>query len=78
MKEYDQLEVMPIFQAFLMIMWMLGGMIVLNEISYYTAIQLFGIFLSICISCAGIKVLTLKIKKQRQASRHRVSDTHSL
>lgn len=62
MKEYDQLEVMPIFQAFIMIMWMSGGMIVLNEISYYTSWQLCGIFLSICISCTGIKVLTMKIK----------------
>ena len=36
MKEYDQLEVMPIFQAMLMMMWMAGGMIVLNEIQYYS------------------------------------------
>ena len=36
-KEYDQLEVMPIFQAFLMMMWMSGGMIIMNEIQYYTS-----------------------------------------
>ena len=31
MKEYDQLEVMPTFQAMIMMMWIVGGMIVLNE-----------------------------------------------
>ena len=49
-----------------MIFWMAGGMVMLNEISYYTALELFGIFISICISCTGIKVLTMKIKKQRR------------
>ena len=37
MKEYDQLEVMPIFQAMLMTGWTFGGMVLLNEIEYYSA-----------------------------------------
>ena len=37
MKEYDQLEVMPIFQAMIMMMWMMGGMIVLNEMAFYSS-----------------------------------------
>ena len=65
MKEYDQLEVMPIFQAMLMMMWMVGGMVVLNEIEYYNAWQLLGIFISICICCVGIKIILMKVKSQR-------------
>ena len=64
MKEYDQLEVMPIFQTFIMIMWMTGGMIVLNETAFYTTWQLVSIFGSFCILLAGVKVLTMKIKLQ--------------
>lgn len=66
MKEYDQLEVMPIFQAMIMMMWMMGGMIVLNETLYYSYTSLVIIAVSFLISCIGIKVLTMKIKQQRR------------
>ena len=62
MKNYDQLEVMPIYQAMNMMLWMLGGMIMMNETSYYTNLELLYIFLSFCVCCIGIKILTLKIK----------------
>ena len=62
MKYYDQLEVMPIFQAMIMMMWMLGGMVVLQEANNYTWNQLWGIFASFCVSCVGIYLLISKIK----------------
>lgn len=49
----------------IMMMWMMGGMIVLNETSYYSYASLAIIAMSFCISCIGIKVLTMKIKQQR-------------
>ena len=77
MKEYDQLEVMPIFQAMLMMMWMLGGMVVLNEIRYYSAWQLFGIFISICVCCTGIKIILMKVKSQRTEASRMVTELSS-
>ena len=65
MKYYNQLEVMPIYQAMNLVLWMSGGMIVLNETAYYNSKQLLGIYLSFGVICIGIKVLTLKINKQR-------------
>lgn len=66
MKEYDQLEVMPIFQAMIMMMWMMGGMIVLDEMQYYSTKSLCIIAVSFMISCIGIKVLTMKIKQVKR------------
>lgn len=65
MKEYDQLEVMPIFQAMIMMMWMMGGMIVLDEMQYYSTQALCVIAASFLISCLGIKLLTMKVKRVR-------------
>ena len=56
---------MPIFQAMIMMMWMMGGMIVLNETAYYSYLSLFIIAMSFTISCIGIKVLTMKVRKNR-------------
>ena len=63
MKEYDQLEVMPIFQATSMMCWIIGGMVILGEAANYTGRQLFGIAFSFLISCIGIKILLMKIKQ---------------
>ena len=56
---------MPIFQAMIMMMWMMGGMIVLNETAYYSYLSLCIIAVSFTISCVGIKVLTMKVRKNR-------------
>ena len=37
MKFFDQLEVIPIYQTVIMIMWILTGMIVFAETSYYSS-----------------------------------------
>ena len=66
MKYYDQLEVMPIFQAMIMMMWMMGGMVVLDEARFYSKGDLIGISAAFCVSCIGIKVLTMKLKHQKR------------
>ena len=62
MKYYDQLEAVPIYQTCLMIMWILSGLIVLDEKRYYSWPELFGFLGSIIICCIGIKLLTMKTK----------------
>ena len=53
---------MPIFQAMIMMLWMMGGMVVLDETAYYSYLSLFIISASFLISCIGIKVLTMKVR----------------
>ena len=73
MKYYDQLEVMPIFQAMIMIMWILGGMVVLQEAQFYSWGQLGGIAASFFVCCIGIYLLVAKIKTQRRETKQRRS-----
>jgi len=49
-------------------------MIVLNEAAFYSTGELLGIIASFCVSCIGIKVLTMKIKKQRYEKKQQTSD----
>lgn len=38
MRYYDQMEAVPIYQTCLMIMWILSGLIMLNERQFYTGL----------------------------------------
>ena len=62
MKFFDQLEVIPIYQTTIMIMWILTGMIVFQETGYYETKQLIMIFSSIAVCCIGIYFLYSKSK----------------
>lgn len=62
MKYYDQVEVVPIFQTCLMIMWITSGLIILNEQKFYSWPELAGILGSICLCIIGIKFLSMKTK----------------
>lgn len=62
MKYYDHIEVQPIFQTAVMIIWILTGMIVLRETAFYTQKQLICITISIGLCCAGIYALFSKTK----------------
>ena len=48
-----------------MVMWILSGLILLNESQFYSKEQLFGLLGSILLCCIGIKVLTMKTKLLR-------------
>lgn len=62
MKYYDQIEAIPIYQTCVMILWILTGLIVFDEVRFYSRLELFGILGSLTLSCIGIKFLTIKTK----------------
>lgn len=51
---------MPIYLTLIMIVWMLTGMVIFNEIKYYSRVQLGVISIAIVICCIGIKCLASK------------------
>lgn len=60
MRYYDNIDVIPIFQSFNLLMMMASGWVVMDEARFYTPLQIVGILSSSMIVCAGIKVLTMK------------------
>ena len=74
MKYYEQLEAIPIYQTGVMVIWILTGLIVFDEVKYYTNMQLLGILCSIVISCCGIKCLTMKTKMIAKQKKDEVDD----
>ena len=54
------MEVIPIYQTTITIVWILTGLIVLNEYMYYENDKLFGVFVGIILCCIGIKILLMK------------------
>jgi len=60
MKNYDQMEVIPIFQTVLMIFWILTGMLLLDEIQFYTTSQIWRIVLAVLICALGVYFLVKK------------------
>lgn len=62
MKYYDQIEVIPIHQTATMVMWILTGLIVFDEVQFYSTTQLLGIAGSLLLCCIGVKFLTMKTK----------------
>jgi len=62
MKYYDSMEAVPVYQTCLMIMWIVSGLIVLDEKRYYSWPKLLSIMGSIMLCCIGIKFLTMKTK----------------
>ncbi len=62
MKYYDQIEVIPIHQTATMVMWILTGLVVFDEVQYYSKYQLWIITGSCCLCFVGVKFLTMKTK----------------
>ena len=61
-KYYDQIEAMPIYLTCVMLLWICTGLIVFDEIRFYTNLELLGILCGGILSCIGIKFLTMKTK----------------
>lgn len=57
---YEQIDVAPTYQAFLTILKILTGLIVLNEIQFYTIRQLVIVCLCVCLIVSGILINTRK------------------
>ena len=62
MKFYDQLEVVPVYQTTLMILWICSGLFILNEKQFYSWASLFAIAGAVIICFIGIKLVTMKQK----------------
>ena len=63
MKYYEQMEVIPLYQSVIMIVWILTGLWIMDGAANYSWSKLSGIFVGIIICCAGIRVL---MNKQRE------------
>ena len=60
MKYFNNIDVMPIYQSFVLINWMVSGLILLNESSLYSWSELVMLGASCLLVILGIFVLTLK------------------
>ena len=60
MKYFNNTDVMPIYQSFVLMNWMLSGLVLLDESNLYTWGELFMLSASCCLVIMGIFVLTLK------------------
>ena len=74
------MEAVPVYQTSLMIMWIVTGLVVLNESQFYEGSDLLGIFGSILLCCIGIKLLTMKrqLMKSVEAARQRENSIASV
>ena len=59
-KYFNNIDVMPIYQSFILINWMVSGLVLLDESSLYTWSELFMLGGSCLLVILGILVLTLK------------------
>ena len=61
-----------------MILWILTGLIILNEKQFYDGTQLFAIFGSVALCIIGIKLLTMKTNLLKvEAARERADSSIS-
>ena len=58
---------MPIYSTCVMLFWICTGLVVFDEVRYYTNLGLLGILGSGVLSCIGIKFLTMKTKMLQTA-----------
>ena len=57
---YDQLEVVPIYQTFLLFSWSSMGLVMFNEYRFYSTMGILGIFGAAVLCLLGVKALTAK------------------
>ena len=60
MKYFNNTDVMPIYQSFVLINWMVSGLVLLDESKLYTWGELFRLGASCLLVVLGIYVITLK------------------
>ena len=60
MKYFNNIDVMPIYQSFILINWMVSGLVLLDESSLYTWGELIMLGASCLLVILGIFILTLK------------------
>ena len=65
MKYYDQMVVVPVYQTCLMVMWIVSGLVLLNESKFYSWREIFEVDAGILLCIIGIIFLTQKSKMIR-------------
>jgi len=60
MKSYDQIEIIPIYQTFLILLNMASGAIILNEQKMYKWYELVNLFLCAIICICGVVMIVQK------------------
>lgn len=60
MRYYDNIDVIPIYQSFILLNMLASGWVVMDEMRFYSPIQILGIISTSTIVCIGIKILTMK------------------
>ena len=60
MRYYDNIDVIPMFQSFILLMMLAAGWVVLDEVRLYSRRDIAGILASSAVVCVGISVLTIK------------------
>ena len=73
MRYYNNLDIVPVYQSLILIMMLLCGWMLLNEIQYYEYIEIAGLIGSSLLVIIGIKIVTMKtsivqtLKKKNEA-----------
>jgi len=69
MKIYKQIEVVPVYESMVIIFSIAAGLVLFDEASFYTWLELLGIFGSTLLILIGIVVLSFKhnVVKQKDA-----------
>lgn len=60
MRYYNNLDIMPVYQSLVLMMMLLCGWMLLDEIQYYTWSNIAGLLASSLLVIIGIKVITMK------------------
>ena len=58
------MEVVPTYQVFVMIAWVLLGLIIFGEYQLYSGAKLAGIGAGLVVCLLGVKFYTIKVKKK--------------
>lgn len=77
-KLYEQLEVIPIYQTFVMLAWIGAGLLVFGEYKLYETHQLIGFAISIVMCLLGVKFLTMKRRGSALESKSSLRSPQSL
>ena len=64
-KYYDQIEVMPVYQTAVMVLWICTGLIIFDEARFYSTLDLLGIVGSILLCCIGCGFLMVKTSSKK-------------
>ena len=60
LRYYNNLDIIPVYMSLILIMMLVCGWILLDEIQFYTKSEIIGILFSSLLVIIGIKIITMK------------------